>query len=622
MGVEERDAAAERESAERADPKRMHPVACSKHLILLLMISVWLLIPPVELDHIQSPSPSSSSSSSSSSSVSRNDPEVSAGAIPHHGRCEKITISLCKDIRYNETIFPNLLQHQKQDEAALEVHPFGPLVKVQCSPDLQFFLCSVYAPVCTILEKAIPPCRSLCLSAKHDCEVVMNKFGYRWPEQLDCNKWPDAGTTEMCVGDHDSHPETTTSFSSMVRGAAASGRKSKTNISRDLGFRCPLQFQTPLGLDYRLLIRGQENDNCGAPCDGVFFDKEQRRVIRIWNGIWSTLCVVSTLFTLLTFLIDRHRFKYPERPIIFLSLCYLGIGLVYLVGSFMGDRIACNKPFPVPPIANEQRSVLTNVEMVETVTQGNKKEVCTFLFMSLYFCTIANSIWWVILTFTWFLAAGLKWGNEAIESNSHYFHLVGWAVPAILTITVLALGKIEGDVLSGVCYAGFWNQDAIHSFVSIPILLCLMLGSLFLVLGLISLFQIRTLMKREGSKTEKLEKLILRIGCFSALYILPTVVLLSVYHMEYTSLDSWITSWLSDVCMKRQYGIPCPPDSTDRIHSKPPFTMFLIKYLATVMAGITSGFWVASEKTLQSWTDFYRRIYWRICCMRVQEEYV
>jgi len=56
-----------------------------------------------------------------------------------HGRCEPITIPLCKDIQYNLTIMPNLLNHQKQDDAGLEVHQFYPLVKVTVS---KFRLCS------------------------------------------------------------------------------------------------------------------------------------------------------------------------------------------------------------------------------------------------------------------------------------------------------------------------------------------------------------------------------------------------------------------------------------------------------------------------------------------------
>jgi DNA-binding response OmpR family regulator len=35
-------------------------------------------------------------------------------------------------------------------------------------------------------------------------------------------------------------------------------------------------------------------------------------------------------------------------------------------------------------------------------------------------------------------------GHEAIEANSQYFHLAAWAVPAIKTITILAMGKVEG----------------------------------------------------------------------------------------------------------------------------------------------------------------------------------
>ena len=76
--------------------------------------------------------------------------------------------------------------------------------------------------------------------------------------------------------------------------------------------------------------------------------------------------------------------------------------------------------------------------------QGTKREACTILFMLLYYFEMAANLWWVVLTLTWFLAAGLKWGHEPIEAKSHYFHLVTWALPAALTIAILALGKVEG----------------------------------------------------------------------------------------------------------------------------------------------------------------------------------
>ncbi len=63
-------------------------------------------------------------------------------------RCEKITIPLCADMKYNMTRMPNLIGHTSQKEA-LQVHEFIPLVQFGCSRLLKFFLCSVYVPMCT-----------------------------------------------------------------------------------------------------------------------------------------------------------------------------------------------------------------------------------------------------------------------------------------------------------------------------------------------------------------------------------------------------------------------------------------------------------------------------------------
>lgn len=58
---------------------------------------------------------------------------------------------------------------------------------------------------------------------------------------------------------------------------------------------------------------------------------------------------------------------------------------------------------------------------------------------------MAAFAWWACLALAWFLAAGLKWGHEAIESRSHLFHLISWVIPALQTYVVLAVGKVEGE---------------------------------------------------------------------------------------------------------------------------------------------------------------------------------
>lgn len=89
--------------------------------------------------------------------------------------------------------------------------------------------------------------------------------------------------------------------------------------------------------------------------------------------------------------------------------------------------------------------------------------------MVLYFFTVAGSVWWVILTITWFLAAVPKWGSEAIEKKALLFHACAWGIPGVLTVTLLAMNKIEGDGISGVCFVGLYNLTALRWFLLAPL---------------------------------------------------------------------------------------------------------------------------------------------------------
>ena len=361
------------------------------------------------------------------------------------------------------------------------------------------------------------------------------------------------------------------------------------------GFTCPAALKVDKGFDYRIRIGNEVEKNCGAPCEDLFFDKNKRKFARYWIGIWSCVCLASTLFTVLTFLIDMSRFRYPERPIIFLSGCYFMVALAYVVGFAKGDEISCADKFE---LSGE------GPEMPRLVTQGTKKEGCTVLFMMLYFFSMASSIWWVILTLTWFLAAGMKWGHEAIEANSQYFHLAAWAVPAIKSIAILAMGQVDGDVLSGVCFTGIFDVDALRGFVLAPLVVYLIIGTSFLLAGFVSLFRIRTIMKSDGTRTDKLEKLMVRIGIFSVLYTVPATIVIACYFYEQAFRDKWMVTWWNrnahQYNSNYRFGMSSKP--------WPDFNVFMIKYLMTVIVGITSGVWIWTGKTFHSWRTFSSRL--------------
>lgn len=373
-------------------------------------------------------------------------------SLPHHGQCEPITIPFCQQIQYNQTIFPNLLNHAKQEDAGAEVHQYTPLIKVNCSPDLKFFLCSVYAPVCTILNEPIPPCRHLCESARRNCDEIMIDFGFSWPEYLECSKFPVVtDETVICVGynnaTHESRKATKPKLPKVDYKFDIDRDPTKLLGAKDLGFVCPVHFKIPknLDLEYSLKVGDKIEFDCGAPCNGMFFSEDEKNFARLWIVVWAILCSLSCLFTVLTFLIDTDRFRYPERPIIFLSVCYLMVAAAYVLGWGAGDSVSCQGPFPSTVSG-------TRLPNISVITQGTKHEPCTILFMVVYFFSMASSIWWVILTLTWFLAAGLKWGHEAIEANSQYFHLAAWAVPAVKTISILAMGKVDGKKCIILCF--------------------------------------------------------------------------------------------------------------------------------------------------------------------------
>lgn len=89
-------------------------------------------------------------------------------------KCEPIKIPMCQGIGYNLTYMPNPFNHETQVEAGLVVHQFWPLLKIECSQDMQFFVCSLYAPICMEnYKRPLKVCRSVCERAKQGCQPLM-----------------------------------------------------------------------------------------------------------------------------------------------------------------------------------------------------------------------------------------------------------------------------------------------------------------------------------------------------------------------------------------------------------------------------------------------------------------
>ncbi|XP_064115520.1 frizzled-2-like isoform X4 [Macrobrachium nipponense] len=141
--------------------------------------------------------------------------------------CESLQGDICQGLGYKETIFPNLLNHESQEEAITDMKKYTPLIEGQCSDVLREFLCALYMPVCTNYGFHLPPCRALCRQVRSGCEEMMEAIGLPWPDKFDCTRFPEHHEL-MCV----------MSLSSAVAPRTSTARPS-TLIWRGNGFMGP-----------------------------------------------------------------------------------------------------------------------------------------------------------------------------------------------------------------------------------------------------------------------------------------------------------------------------------------------------------------------------------------------
>ncbi|KAI3355730.1 hypothetical protein L3Q82_004318 [Scortum barcoo] len=461
-----------------------------------------------------------------------------------------LVLLLLRGIGYNLTYMPNQFNHDTQEEVGLEVH-------------------HMYTPICLPdYRKPLPPCRSVCERAKRGCSPLMSQYGFEWPERMSCEQLPQLGDEVLCMDQNSS--ETTTLAPPFPKPTPKGRTRPPSPLQCDRECRCrdPL---VPIKRESHTLygqVQTGPTLNCAQPCHQPYFSANERAFTSFWVGLWSVLCFISTFTTVATFLIDMERFKYPERPIIFLATCYLFVSLGYIIRLVAGhERVACGASSSV---SGDQLHILYD-------TTG--PALCTLVFLLVYFFGMASSIWWVVLSFTWFLAAGMKWGSEAIAGYSQYFHLAAWLIPSVKSIVVLALSSVDGDPVAGICYVGNQSLENLRGFVLAPLVVYLFTGSLFLLGGFVSLFRIRSIIKQGGTKTDKLERLMIRIGLFTVLYTVPATIVVACLVYEQHYRPGWERA-LACTCLSERQRLGVGPD----------YAVFMLKYFMCLVVGITSGF--------------------------------
>jgi len=231
---------------------------------------------------------------------------------------------------------------------------------------------------------------------------------------------------------------------------------------------------------------------------------------------------------------------------VFLSACCACQSVAYLLRAAVGpETVSCDQSSDVG-------------HPLFIIREGLESIWCMVISLILYFFGMASATWWVGLAVAWYLASARRWGREAIHACAGYFHLVAWTLPAVQTIVALALRRVDGDELSGLCYMGNQDSTALAAFVVAPTALYLLVGAAFIIVGFLSLRSVRRDLKHHqhqqqqqhqstslmtgagGSDVHKLEKLMAKIGLFSVLYVLSTSALLASLFYQLLHVDMWL----------------------------------------------------------------------------------
>lgn len=471
-------------------------------------------------------------------------------------KCEEMNVEQCRSLGYNVTGVPNIFGDTSQIDVERKLMTINELLTSTCAEPVRFFFCSMYAPMCSATTGSlIMSCGSLCEYVTKRCKPTAAKFEVPWLDAWNCTQfhWRNK-KDEMCMpGPMYNYSR----FDSPYSTTTANSGNDKKSFKNSRNY-----------------IYLERTNTWVLLCDkdGIFAS-DTKDFAELWMTIWSIVCFISTTVALLPFLVDTQRFRYPERAIMMLALCYNLYSIGFILRVIFGRKaVACASD-------DDSESYITQNEL------GNP--LCAFVFLFLYFFGMAANIWWVILALTWFLAAGMKWSYEAIGSYTNLFHLVAWLLPVIKTVLVLIFRKVDGDELTGLCYVG--NQDllALTGFVLGPQFTYLIIGTLFLLAGFIALYRIRlTVHKERLHKIDKLDRFIARMGLFSAVSTVPVTCIIAAQFYEYSHREDWL------------YG-----------RSQPNTKVLMLKICMALFVGVISGAWMWTSKSCAAWKNFYMKTF-------------
>ncbi|XP_013190035.1 frizzled-10 [Amyelois transitella] len=389
------------------------------------------------------------------------------------GKCERIKLPLCQDLRYNWTVMPNLMGHRDQKEAEEAMVAYSNILTSGCSTHARFLLCSAFAPLCTEqVSGSVSACRALCETVAEDCKDQLEKN----PSiKLNCTQFPDRAR-RLCM-----RPPNSTELE--PEPSPPPRWPFQDNELREHG--CPpAHTRAPTG-------------ECWPACgQHARYSQTEKRKVEIWMTTLAWFSLLSTSFALLTFCAEPSRFRYPERPVVWIATCHALVGLAYVARSWLGAK-------------------LVSCTGTTLAVDGLASPTCVAFFSLTYYFTLAADAWFANACVAWYLTAASEWSSEALERAAAYLHAVAWGWAGAWTAAALALRRVTADELTGTCGI---SDAAAAALIGVP-RGALLVTSIALAIGACpGIMRVRRVLDSRGAK--RVGRLAARAAAAGALYFL------------------------------------------------------------------------------------------------------
>lgn len=455
-----------------------------------------------------------------------------------------------------------------------------PILDSACSQKARFLICASIFPLCSPdVPRPVAACKSLCESVKADCSAdpVLAAI---WPKFIDCTVLPEPNNQELCMEVPQDELKFQTNHTVMAKNSSSASILHQTlllrppHVARNSGGggsgpawpwrswtdrnvqRPPLISHTICPNNYTA-IEGRCGPQCGR--DAMFTD-EQKKIADTCTLALSAICFILTLFTLVTFWAEPLRFGYPERPVLFMALCYNLLSVSYL------ERVIFHNP-------NASAAAAAAGSQLQAC---GTTPPCLASFIITSYLTLAAGSWWLIFSMCWYLSTVKQWSSEALDKRASLFHLIAWLPPIMPSVAAVLWGTVQPHELTGMCSA--------YGFVEVAGLVLLCVGASFALLAVRSLRSICHTVN-DSSFHRRLAQVRMRILIFGCVFFTPSVVAVVLGFWE----DIYATV---PACV---FGDPCvAPKNYSTIPT-------LLRLFFSLTGGSLAGIWVWSKKTCESY---------------------